>query len=143
MGRVVIVLDTNVLVYAIGQDHPEREPCRRIVTAVADGVLAATTTSQVIQEFLHVYARRRGRNEAAARANDWIDLLGPLVELDDETVREALAWYGDTDLDATDAFLAAVAHADPERRVVSADRDFAVLEERWVTPRDLAAELDG
>jgi predicted nucleic acid-binding protein len=33
----LIVLDTTVLVYAKGQDHPLREPCRALVEAIAAG----------------------------------------------------------------------------------------------------------
>jgi uncharacterized protein len=61
----VIVLDATVLVYAVGGKHPLRDPCRRLVDAVADGSLAATTTVEVIQELVHVRPRRRGRPDAA------------------------------------------------------------------------------
>ena len=44
----MIVLDTTVLVYATGAEHPLRAPCRRVVTAVGDGRLAATTTAEAI-----------------------------------------------------------------------------------------------
>ena len=57
----VIVLDTTVLVYAVGDDHELREPARRVVvTAVESGTAQATTTVEAIQEFVHVRARRRG-----------------------------------------------------------------------------------
>jgi predicted nucleic acid-binding protein len=138
----MILLDTSVLVYAVGEAHKQRTPCQRIVNAIVAGELDASTTPQVIQEFVHVYGRRRGRAEAAARAADWVDLLSPLVDADADGVREALAWFADTDLDATDAFLAAVTHLGDGTRLVSTDPDFAVLEDRWVTPAALAATLD-
>jgi hypothetical protein len=37
----VIVLDTTVLVYAVGTDHPLREPCQHLIRAVAGGTAAA------------------------------------------------------------------------------------------------------
>ena len=55
----MIVLDTTVLVYAVGADHPLREPCQLLVRAIADGTILATTTIEVIQEFTHVRGRRR------------------------------------------------------------------------------------
>lgn len=137
----MLLLDTDVLVYAIGEAHPQRAASQRIVAAIAAGELEASTTPQVIQEFVRVYSRRRGRAEAAARASDWVDLLSPLAIADADAVREALAWFADTDLDATDAFLAAVTHLSDGTRLVSADSNFAVLEDRWVTPTDLAATL--
>ncbi|AGL26143.1 hypothetical protein J113_04715 [Mycobacterium tuberculosis CAS/NITR204] len=64
----MIVLDTTVLVYAKGAEHPLRDPCRDLVAAIADERIAATTTAEVIQEFVHVRARRRDRSDAAALA---------------------------------------------------------------------------
>ncbi|HSH62137.1 MAG TPA: type II toxin-antitoxin system VapC family toxin [Acidimicrobiales bacterium] len=55
----MIVLDTSVLVYAIGVAHPLRDPCRRLIDSLRTGRLEATTTVQVIQELVHVRARRR------------------------------------------------------------------------------------
>jgi predicted nucleic acid-binding protein len=36
----MIVLDTTVLVYAKGADHPLRAPCRELIAALASGELA-------------------------------------------------------------------------------------------------------
>jgi predicted nucleic acid-binding protein len=58
----MIVLDTVVLVYAKGAEHPRREPCRELVAAIAEERIEATTTGEVIQEFVHrLRQRRRGR----------------------------------------------------------------------------------
>ena len=48
----MIVLDTTVLVYAVGAEHPLREPNRRLIDAIATGRVDATTTAEVIQEFV-------------------------------------------------------------------------------------------
>lgn len=45
----MIVLDTTVLVYAKGAEHPLRDPCRDLVAAIADERIAATTTAEVCQ----------------------------------------------------------------------------------------------
>jgi predicted nucleic acid-binding protein len=73
----VIVLDTTVLIYATGAEHRFREPCRRIVVAASRGELDASTTVEVLQEFVHVRGRRRSRAEAADRAAAYADLLAP------------------------------------------------------------------
>ncbi|MGO9322650.1 MAG: hypothetical protein ACLQBY_17865 [Solirubrobacteraceae bacterium] len=48
----MIVLDTTVLVYAKGAQHPLREPSRRLIEAVTERELQATTTVKVIQELV-------------------------------------------------------------------------------------------
>ena len=109
----MILLDTSVLVYAVGAEHPLREPCRALVAAIGDGLVAATTTVEVVQEFAHVRARRRGRDDAAALAERFADLLSPLVAVDRD------------DLGAFDAVLAAVVrHRGHLTAVVSANRAF-------------------
>jgi uncharacterized protein len=122
----MIVLDTTVLVYAVGADHPLREPCQQLIRAVADGTVLATTTVEVIQEFTHVRARRRDRKDAAALARDYIELLSPLLIVEETDLREGLRLYEEkSGFGAFDAILAAAAHAAGADALVSADSGFA------------------
>lgn len=122
----MIVLDTTVLVYAVGTDHPLRDPCREIVAAVRDGSVEATTTVEVVQEFAHVRARRRGRDDAAALAEDVADLLSPLLVAGERQLREGLTIYRSSGrLGTFDAVLAAVALDAGATALVSADKAFA------------------
>lgn len=122
----MIVLDTTVLVYAVGAEHPLRDPCRRLVGAVEQGLLQATTTAEVVQEFTHVRARRRSRTDAADVASAWIDLLSPLRVVSESDLRDGLVLYrGAGRLGAFDAVLAAVARGAGATALVSADRAFA------------------
>jgi hypothetical protein len=125
----MIVLDTTVLVYAKGSDHPLRDPCRRLIGAIAEGRLEATTTVEAIQEFVHVRARRRGRADAAALGRDYAALLSPLLSVMHDDLERGLAIYGDSErLGAFDAVLTAAAKAADADALVSADTDFAEVE---------------
>jgi uncharacterized protein len=132
----VIVLDTTVLAYAVGADHPLRTPCRRLVRAIAEGEVIATTTIEVIQEFAHVRARLRDRKDAAELARDYIELLSPLLVVEELDLREGLRLFGDSaGIGAFDAVLAAAAHAAGADALVSAAAGFsAVANIRHVTP---------
>jgi uncharacterized protein len=124
----VIVLDTTVLVYALGEEHPLREPCRAIVSAIADGSLEATTTVEVIQEFVHVRARRRDRRDAAQRGRDLLRLLGPLLAPGEAELALGLKLFEELPaLGSFDAILAATAILGGADAVVSADRAFAAV----------------
>jgi predicted nucleic acid-binding protein len=83
----MIVLDTTVFVYAKGADHPLRDPCRELIAAIADERIEATTTAEVIGEFVHVRARRRGRGDAAALGRAYAELLSPLINLGRDPLR--------------------------------------------------------
>lgn len=132
----MIVLDTTVLVYAKGSDHPLRDPCRDLIGAVVSGRLRATTSTEVIQEFAHVRAKRRGVADATALARDYAELLAPLLVIDSEQLQRGLSLFEATPgLGAFDAVLAAAALENRARHLVSADRAFErVTEMSYVFP---------
>ncbi len=122
----MIVVDTTVLVYAVGVEHRLREPSRRLIEAVRDGKLEATTTIGVIQELAGVRARRRSRREAASLARRYADLLSPLLVVPREQLDRGLTLFERHDrLGSFDAVLAAMALAVDAEALVSADEDFA------------------
>jgi predicted nucleic acid-binding protein len=126
----VILLDTTVLVYAKGEDHPFRDPCRDLIAAIADRHLQATTTVEVIQEFVHVRARRRDRGDAARLGRDYSELLAPLLSPTVDDLKVGLAMFEHNDaLGAFDAVLAACAARSGIDTLVSADTAFGGLTE--------------
>jgi hypothetical protein len=121
----VIVLDTTILVYAVGADHELREPCRVMIDAIGSGRLGATTTVDVIQEFAHVRARRRDRRDAATHARAYAELLSPLIVLDRETLEAGLSIFErSATLGAFDAMIAAAALSVKGAALVTADSAF-------------------
>jgi predicted nucleic acid-binding protein len=124
----VIVLDTTVLVYAVGDEHPLRDPCQRIVRAVQAGHLTARTTIEVIQEFAHVRARRRGRNDGSVLAQLFAGLLQPLVVLDELDLHRGLELFREQEgLGSFDCVLAAAALRRGAEALVSADGAFSAV----------------
>jgi uncharacterized protein len=121
----VIVLDTTVLVYATGAEHPLRAPCRRVVQAVGEGRLAATTTAEVIAELLAVRGRRRPRADAVEVGRRFTELLSPLASPDEEVALAALDLYErHPRLGSLDAVLAALVLRKGYAALVSASRAF-------------------
>lgn len=126
----MILLDTTVLVYAKGIDHPLRDPCRELIATVADRGIEATTTVEVIQEYVHVRARRRGRGDAAATGRDYAELLAPLLAVTSDDLNAGLALFERSDaLGPFDAVLAACAARAGAQALVSADTGFSELTE--------------
>jgi hypothetical protein len=98
------------------------------VRAIADGEVVATTTVEVIQEFAHVRARRRDRKDAAELARDYIELLSPLLIVEEPDLREGLRLFEENPgIGAFDAVLAAAAHASGADALVSADAGFSSI----------------
>jgi predicted nucleic acid-binding protein len=104
------LLDTAVFVYALGRDHPYREPCRWIVDALGDERIAGEASVSMVQEFAHVRRRRGGdvgRASKEARVVSGLCLLHAFEEPDLTLMLELLAAY--ERLDGQDAVFAATA----------------------------------
>lgn len=132
----MIVLDTTILVFSGGRAHSLREPCQSLLAAIEARQVRATTSVEVIQEFCHVRARRTGAAEAAARAQDHLDLLRPLIRPDEDDLAAGLEAYAASAgrPGAFDAVLGATAlrRAMP---VASADRAFGQVRGLiWLNP---------
>lgn len=122
----MIVIDTTVLVYAVGDEHPLRGPCRRLIELIGNEAVRAATTVEVIQEFVHVRARRRPRSDAAQLGLDFATMLSPLLRPDAADLAAGLDLFRHKRrLGAFDAVLAAAALAAGATALVSADRSFA------------------
>jgi predicted nucleic acid-binding protein len=138
----VIVLDTTVLVYAVGDDRRLREPARAIVEAVEDGRFQATTTVEAIEEFVHVRARRRDRADASALGRAYATLLSPLLQPDEDDLETGLRLFEREErLGPFDAVLAATAISAKADRLVSADSAFGGIRGvRWADLADATVE---
>lgn len=140
----MIILDTTVLVYAVGDRHELRRPAQAIVGAVSDGRLEASTTAEVIQEFVHVRARRRSREDAVQLGRAFASLLSPLVELREETLAAGLDLFEQVpQVGCFDAVLAAAALSAGDATLVSADRAFADIPGLRFAQLDDARAIDG
>ena len=122
----MIVVDTTVLVYAVGEEHELAGPSRALIEAVGAGHVSATTTAEVIQEFVHVRSRRRGRSDAVRIGRALVELFAPLLLVERSALDQGLRLYERLpELGAFDAVLAAAAHESKATGLVSADRGFA------------------
>jgi predicted nucleic acid-binding protein len=124
----MIVLDTTVLVYGKGAEHELRNPCRELLWGIAEGRVRAATTIEVIQEFTHVRARRRGATDAVALARDYLELLSPLLILRPSDLDRALSLFEKhPQLGAFGALLASAAISAEADWLVSADQAFSAV----------------
>ena len=52
------LIDTNVIVYAVGSDHPLKDASERILSDITAGTVTANLDAEALQEILHVYSSR-------------------------------------------------------------------------------------
>ncbi len=121
----MIFVDSNIPMYLIGADHPNKEAARRLLErAIVDNEPLATD-AEVLQEFLHRFTalERRDAIEAAFDAIlGVVDVVHP-VELED--VQRARRLLGATNrLSARDAIHVAVMQRHGIKRILTFDSGF-------------------
>ena len=62
----MILVDTNVIMYATGQEHPSKPLCLALLERVATGELDVAIDTEALQEIMHRY-RNMGRWETGGR----------------------------------------------------------------------------
>lgn len=135
------LVDTNVFVYARGGSHPYRDPCRRVLRAVADGAVTLHASVVLVQEFAHLLLRRASDREHALTEVEEARSVCRLHDFD------AAVWEGATELlhryprlGVRDAVHAATALSTGLETVLSTDRVFDGVEELTrVDPADADA----
>jgi predicted nucleic acid-binding protein len=119
------LFDTSVFVYALGSEHPYRDPCRAIMSKGEQGLIAGEASIELIHEFAYVRARR-GVARATA-ADDARDIGGTsrLHPVDRADIERALElWCEHERLDMRDAIFAAQALNRGIDAILSPDRGF-------------------
>lgn len=88
-----IFLDANVFLYALGADSPYRADCRAVLQTVGAGRLDAITSSEVLQEILHVRSRRVNVTDAASAVRAAANLVARFYPSQPRTSsRRAVCW---------------------------------------------------
>ena len=74
----MILIDSNILMYAAGADHPHKSPSVAVLERIAGGEVEAVINAEVLQEILHRYRSIR-RWEDGRRVYDLTRQLFPVV----------------------------------------------------------------
>lgn len=133
-----LFVDSTVLVYAVGDEHPLREPCRRVVDDVGHGAVQMHASVEAIQELVF-HRMRRVERPAAVQQGRTAARLCVLHPIDRDVIATMLDLVETTSLRGRDAVHAACALKAGFTRIVSADTDFdGVPGLERVDPRELS-----
>ncbi len=123
-----LFVDANIFLYAIGAESPHREPSRALLAAVSEGRLEGVTSSEVLQEILHVRTRRVGIADATTAVPAAADLVADVLAVAKKDVLDACDLIKQYPaLGARDALHAAVMMNAGMHLLVSVDRDFDLI----------------
>jgi predicted nucleic acid-binding protein len=122
-------IDANVPMYAVGAEHPLKEPCLAILRSIARGELAAVTDVEVCQEIVHRYTALGEREQALHVARLFIELVPQVLPISKEDLLLSLEIHERyASLQARDSLHAAVMRNSGIRFIISADRHFEWVE---------------
>lgn len=120
----MIFVDSNIPMYLVGSDHPNKEAARRLLErAITDGELLATD-AEVLQEILHRYVaidRRDAIEPATAALLGVVDEVFPVERADVERARQIVLG---TRLSARGAVHLAIMRRRGIDRILTFDRAF-------------------
>jgi predicted nucleic acid-binding protein len=121
----VIFVDSNIPMYLVGADHPNKEHARRLLERAIVDNEPLTTDTEVLQEILHRYTALK-RRDAIGPAFDAllgvVDVVHP-VELDD-VMRARRLVAGSDRMTARDAIHIAIMQRREIDRILTFDQDF-------------------
>ncbi|MEX1169357.1 MAG: type II toxin-antitoxin system VapC family toxin [Chloroflexota bacterium] len=139
---MTVFIDTAVVMYAGGGDHPLRDPSRRILASVADENLDGVISVEVIQEILHRFISLRRADMGIAQANEAMDIFAPVLPITHSLMRripELAARY--PTLQARDLVHVATCIHEGITDILSPDRAFDQVHEiRRIDPTEFAAD---
>lgn len=118
-------LDTNVFLYAIGAPSPHRDSCRAVLAEVEARRMAATTSTEVLQEVLFVLTRKGRRPEALVATRSIMAALDEILPVTATDLARAIQLLSaDVHCGVRDAIHAATALNNGIVDIVSVDSDF-------------------
>ena len=137
---MTVFIDTAVIMYAAGGEHPMRDPCGRIIAGIGDGDIDAVTSAEVIQEILHRFVSVRRSQIGETQAGEAMDFFAPVLPITHALMRrvpELMRRY--PSLDARDLVHVATCIHEGISEIISPDRGFdQVAELRRIDPSEFA-----
>lgn len=138
---MTVFIDSAVLMYAAGSEHPLKAPCKEVLVRVAAGELDAVISAEVVQEIVHRYMAVGRPQLGASIARDALDLFAPVLPITHAVMRRVpdLVDRHPT-LAARDLVHVATCQAEGISEIISPDRGFdSVPGIRRIDPAEGAA----
>jgi predicted nucleic acid-binding protein len=133
-----LFVDTNIVMYAVGTEHPYRHPCLDSLDRIIRERLAAVVNSEVHQEILHRYIALGLPDQArqvSIHLETIIPVALPVAMADVRRARNLSLNY--PDLKARDLIHVAVMLENSISLILSTDRHFDLVDEvERIDPRD-------
>lgn len=123
-------LDSNILMYAFGANHPLQAPCKKLLDLIGEGEIQVVTNTEVLQEILYRFFSIH-REDLAYQLYDSMVVLCwavfPVSLADTNRAKELLS--KNKDIDVRDAIHIACMLNNNIETIISADHHFDKVKE--------------
>ncbi|MBI5955459.1 MAG: type II toxin-antitoxin system VapC family toxin [Chloroflexi bacterium] len=128
MAKGLCLIDANVPMYAVGADHPLKQPCLAILRDIAEGEIQAVADSDVLQEILHRYTAIQQRRWGIEVVREFVRVVPNVLPVNKVDLLLALDLHAQFEaLQARDSVHGAVMLNNGIEMIITADRHFDVL----------------
>lgn len=125
----MIFLDSNVPMYLVGAEHPNKHAARRLLERSIASSERMVTDAEVLQEILHRYVAIRRRDAIGPCVDALLALADEVYPVEAEDVLAARTLLlGSDRLSARDAIHVAVMRRSGVRRILSFDTGFDAVD---------------
>lgn len=120
----MIFVDSNIPMYLVGADHPNKEASRRLLERAILDEERLVTDAEVLQEILHRYVAINRRDAIGPAFDTLLGLVDAVLPIELDHVQRARSLLATPGLQARDAIHVAVMQRHGIGRVLSFDRAF-------------------
>lgn len=122
------LIDTNIILYSLGREHPLKEPCRRLIAKITSGEIAANIDVEILQEVLYIYAHRNERVKGIAACRYLLDIFPNPFSVSKNEISSAISFMDKyPSLVSRDAIHASVVVNNKLKGIISEDRDYDMI----------------
>jgi predicted nucleic acid-binding protein len=121
-------IDTNIFIYSVGRDHPQKSNCASAIRRIRDQEIRAILNTEIIQEILYRYQSMKELQLGIRLARDAMALSSkilPVTERDLSLALELLESH--PQVDTRDAFHAATMINNNIEEIISTDSHFDLI----------------
>ena len=122
-------LDSNVLMYCFGSDHPMKGPCKKLIDLIGRGEIVVVTDTEVLQEILHRFFSIKKQGLALELYQATVAICRtvlPVTLADTDMAKDIL--LKNANINVRDAIHAALMFNNGLENILSADRHFDDIE---------------
>ncbi len=146
MKSEAFFIDTNIVMYAAGKEHPYKDACARVISRIAEGSFHKDTgtpvsDTEVLQEILYRYALIKRWESATQICRSFLELGLEIFSVDASDVETMIALaeaYKESGIPPRDLVHVAVMINHRVKKVISVDSHFDLINEVMrIDPRAL------